>query len=609
MTRRRYPTLGTMLTMALGSAIVAIPGACVKPRCYEDADCSRPDICLIDGQCGSECRTAGDCGARFDCVSSRCVPTISAIALTCAEDMVAVGSAFCIDRYEASRPNATSTSAGTDNSVARSQVSVIPWQVSDNAAARTACQAAGKDLCTPQQWKSACEGSTRTTYGYGDDYEPETCNGIDLFGRSNFHLLPTGSLPECHSDWGVVDINGNLWEHVLDGSDASVRGGAYNCSDSRTLHRCDYVPGNWAPSARGFRCCLVPDENSSRTAPEVGEAGVAGSSGGCLEAVSPGVRGTAGPASGGAGSRGVGLVGVLFGGGDAVSQTSGGSSVSAVEGGSGSGGSEASGGFAGGTDSGGTQLGGVVSGGTDSGVPGSGGTATGGASLGGAESAGTTAGSAGTTDGASDECPADMVASGGSCVDRWEASHADATASTQGSSLVAASQTGVLPWFPVTVDQARTACSAAGKRLCRLDEWSEGCQGPNGFVYSYGNQYDPALCNGIDTFCNCSTGSSCAAAAQCPYPHCWYQSDSSGIGPCGASFHVMPTGSFPRCVSHAGAFDINGNVWELVDTTDGLEHFRGGAYNCSDSEALHRCDHDGTWGPSARGFRCCRDRS
>jgi formylglycine-generating enzyme required for sulfatase activity len=54
-------------------------------------------------------------------------------------------------------------------------------------------------------------------------------------------------------------------------------------------------------------------------------------------------------------------------------------------------------------------------------------------------------------------------------------------------------------------------------------------------------------------------------------------------------------------------YDINGNVWELADTNDGLEHFRGGAYNCSDSEALHRCDHDGTWGPSARGFRCCKD--
>jgi formylglycine-generating enzyme required for sulfatase activity len=69
----------------------------------------------------------------------------------------------------------------------------------------------------------------------------------------------------------------------------------------------------------------------------------------------------------------------------------------------------------------------------------------------------------------------------------------------------------------------------------------------------------------------------------------------------------MPTASFPGCVDAYGALDVNGNVWELVDTTDGLAHYRGGAYNCSDSEALHRCDHDGTWNPSARGFRCCQD--
>ncbi|MCU0694734.1 MAG: hypothetical protein MUF54_25430 [Polyangiaceae bacterium] len=54
---------------------------------------------------------------------------------------------------------------------------------------------------------------------------------------------------------------------------------------------------------------------------------------------------------------------------------------------------------------------------------------------------------------------------------------------------------------------------------------------------------------------------------------------------------------------------MSGNVWELADTQDGVEHFRGGAYNCADSEALHRCDHDGTWGPSAKGFRCCKDSS
>jgi hypothetical protein len=139
-----------------------------------------------------------------------------------------------------------------------------------------------------------------------------------------------------------------------------------------------------------------------------------------------------------------------------------------------------------------------------------------------------------------------------------------------------------------------------------LDEWIANCHGPSNSVYSYGNVYDPAICNGIDTFCNCGSGT-CAGLTQCPYPHCFNQVSTEGSGPCGAGFHAMPTGSFPDCHSSYGVIDTTGNVSELADSDDGLEHFRGGAYNCGDSEMLHKCDEDGTWGPSARGFRCCKD--
>jgi hypothetical protein len=173
-------------------------------------------------------------------------------------------------------------------------------------------------------------------------------------------------------------------------------------------------------------------------------------------------------------------------------------------------------------------------------------------------------------------CPSDMVKVALSCVDRYEAARNDATDSTQGAGAIAVSKKGVLPWFSVGLAEARAACAAAGKRLCRLDEWIRACSGPTGTVYAYGNAYEPTTCNGIDAFG-------------------------------GSYWKAVPTGSFPACVSAEGLYDVNGNVWELADTNDGLEHFRGGAYNCSDSAALHRCDHDGTWGPSARGFRCCKD--
>ena len=198
------------------------------------------------------------------------------------------------------------------------------------------------------------------------------------------------------------------------------------------------------------------------------------------------------------------------------------------------------------------------------------------------------------------KCPEGMVSiEDRYCMDVYEASRPDATAESRGmDSSMAVSRKGVLPWFPVTLEQARAACKAAGKRLCTLDEWIVACRGENNTDYAYGDEYDPTICNSIDTFCFCDKGS-CSQKDVCPFPHCYHQ--------CGAAFHVMPTGSFPGCVDSWGVYDINGNVWEVADSNDGLEHFRGGAYNCSDSEKLHRCDHDGTWGPSARGFRCCSD--
>ena len=279
-------------------------GCVVDPRCFGAEDCAAPKICRLDGRCDYECRRDEDCGGGLVCQAWQCrtraeiTPdagvadagpldaepitdaSIDAESLDdagpiagagptadvdrpptppCPEDMVDIGGSFCMDRFEASRPDATATSSGSEDGPATSRLGVLPWvfywEQDENAVARDACLAADKDLCTAEQWWIACAGPERTTYGYGNSYNPALCNGIDLFGRSGFHLLPTGVLEDCQSAWGVYDLNGNLWEHVLDGSTQLVRGGAYNCNDSAALHQCDYVPNNWTPSARGFRCC------------------------------------------------------------------------------------------------------------------------------------------------------------------------------------------------------------------------------------------------------------------------------------------------------------------------------------------------------------------
>ena len=66
----------------------------------------------------------------------------------------------------------------------------------------------------------------------------------------------------------------------------------------------------------------------------------------------------------------------------------------------------------------------------------------------------------------------------------------------------------------------------------------------------------------------------------------------------------MPTGEFPQCTTEYSVFDISGNVWERVQGGAG----RGGAYNCSDSAALHKCGFVAGWGTDKIpnfGFRCC----
>ena len=205
-------------------------------------------------------------------------------------------------------------------------------------------------------------------------------------------------------------------------------------------------------------------------------------------------------------------------------------------------------------------------------------------------------------------CPADMVpVCSAYCIDHYEASRQDATATSGGSdATLAVSQAGVIPWYSNDAEAgmnqsiAAAACEAAGKRLCTPQEWQVACSGLDDLVYTYGDDYDPATCNSIDTFCDCDgDGEPDGDAA---YPHCRQE--------CDTDFHVEPTGTFPQCVGQFGAMDINGNVWEVVDEDDGVNHYRGGAYNCGDSETLHRCDYDGKENgnfPSAKGFRCCAD--
>lgn len=237
-------------------------------------------------ECDDGNQESGD-GCGFDCVGE----------VSCPDDMVLIPAQaspgvevdYCMDRYEASRQDATATDAGVDDSIAVSRAGVLPWFMnpfpSDLSLGlqkyQGACASAGKRLCSREEWFAACTGSGQTTYVWGNDWNPETCNCVDTFCDDycadhpeispcstayncgytyySFHLMPTGSFETCRNEWGVYDVNGNLWEIVPSDVDPQargfeVRGGAFNCGGPATRLECTFN-ANWLSLYAGFRCC------------------------------------------------------------------------------------------------------------------------------------------------------------------------------------------------------------------------------------------------------------------------------------------------------------------------------------------------------------------
>jgi formylglycine-generating enzyme required for sulfatase activity len=186
---------------------------------------------------------------------------------------------FYIYQYEASHPDATSTSAGGLSHRSCSQPEVLPWAAVTQPDASSACIGAGKRLCTEEEWQSACEGPLNRLYPYGTTYQANTCNGNDFdpncTGIDDDRALVTGEhigCPEpgtssCFTDWTtagkIYDMSGNLREWTSTGCMLKrIRGGAYDNVAEALTCRFDF----WAQAPStfnvnlGFRCCAAnPD--------------------------------------------------------------------------------------------------------------------------------------------------------------------------------------------------------------------------------------------------------------------------------------------------------------------------------------------------------------
>jgi hypothetical protein len=192
------------------------------------------------------------------------------------------GLAVVMHRYEASRPDATATSAGLATSRACATAGRAPWAMVSLAEATAACAAAGMRLCrvtrdgagavTSDEWGRFCQGGSDFYYPYSDVYDPLTCNGSDYDpvpgGVNEDQAVATGSLASCvTSEAGTTldayDQSGNLKEWVDDPRAVSgttvytLRGGSF---DNHAVGlTCDFDFTVATASFRfpnlGFRCC------------------------------------------------------------------------------------------------------------------------------------------------------------------------------------------------------------------------------------------------------------------------------------------------------------------------------------------------------------------
>jgi hypothetical protein len=186
------------------------------------------------------------------------------------DDMVRITRAsldFWIDKYEASRPDASSNDVGSDETHLCGNPNRLPWTNVTFDEAETACLASDKRLCTIAELQEACEGASARTYPYAGGYSGTTCNGIDAAGSA---AAPTGSFGNCVSEDGVYDLSGNVaeWSSTVQGMTTgnpsydiiALHGGSYLTPQNGLTCRfdLDVMTTNAVLGSIGFRCCKDP---------------------------------------------------------------------------------------------------------------------------------------------------------------------------------------------------------------------------------------------------------------------------------------------------------------------------------------------------------------
>ncbi len=150
---------------------------------------------------------------------------------------------FCIDIYE------------YPNKKGSAPVSNVTYQEAD-----TMCRRENKRLCSEDEWEKACKGANFYKFPYGNNWDANACNTEDKNGNDRV-LSSSGQWPRCRSEYGVMDMSGNLreWTYTKFSAtvkDIVVKGGSFTKPDWATRCAVRYnMVENAKDSETGFRCC------------------------------------------------------------------------------------------------------------------------------------------------------------------------------------------------------------------------------------------------------------------------------------------------------------------------------------------------------------------
>jgi len=167
----------------------------------------------------------------------------------------------------------------------------------------------------------------------------------------------------------------------------------------------------------------------------------------------------------------------------------------------------------------------------------------------------------GNDDGKPDERPAHTVTLDAFYIDQYEVTNAQYAACVEAGVCDPPSRTDSetrlsyygdpqyddYPVVGVTWSAARTYCQWRGARLPTEAEWEKAARGTEGYLYPWGDEFDPSRLNYCDLNCD-----DC-----CGIPWADLQHDDGYAD-------TAPVGSYPDGASPYGVYDLAGNVWEWV---------------------------------------------